>query len=321
MEGDDLVDLIQAFVDRDERGRLPRPAFDGEAQQHQGHDRLRRRSRRFDHEQRVHIAIPPTFTAKQAIKTLVDTAEKTEFINNLYVVENGILVGVLSLKEVISAGKQAGDAGPRPDGREPRHRAADDPQGRGRRHLPRLRLHASAGRRRRRPHARHHLLRRHDRGADRRKRRRLRQARRRRRRRRRRREGDHRRVVQEAHAVADDPARLRRAHEFDRRRLRRRDRGDPDARPLHAAHPLDVRQHRHAVARRHHPALRLQPSRNQEGRPRPSLPRVSHGSRQRPHPRRPRLRPGPRPADALRRDVCRDACRLPSSSPSRSRSR
>ncbi|MFH0993189.1 MAG: magnesium transporter, partial [bacterium] len=50
--------------------------------------------------------IPRTITVKQAIKTMVDVAEQTEFINNLYVVENGVLVGVLSLKEVIAAGNR-----------------------------------------------------------------------------------------------------------------------------------------------------------------------------------------------------------------------
>ncbi len=103
MEGDDLVDLIQAFTDRDERvGFLALLSLE------------KRNSIKamIDYDDdlvgsimnNVYISIPPTHTVKQAIKTLVETAEKTEFINNLYVVENGILVGVLSLKEVISAG-------------------------------------------------------------------------------------------------------------------------------------------------------------------------------------------------------------------------
>ncbi|MDP3131079.1 MAG: magnesium transporter, partial [Bacillota bacterium] len=105
MEGDDLVDLIQAFENRDERvGFLAMLSLE------------KRNSIKamIDYDDdlvgsimnNVFISIPPTHTVKQAIKTLVDTAEKTEFINNLYVVENGVLVGVLSLKEVISAGNK-----------------------------------------------------------------------------------------------------------------------------------------------------------------------------------------------------------------------
>jgi magnesium transporter len=52
------------------------------------------------------IAIPKGITVKQAIKALVEAAEKTEFINNVYVVEDGILAGVLSLRELISAGNR-----------------------------------------------------------------------------------------------------------------------------------------------------------------------------------------------------------------------
>jgi len=105
MEGDDLVDLIQAFPTRDERvSHLALLSLD------------KRNSIRamIEYDENVvgsimndvFLSIPPSFTVKQAIKALVDSAEKTEFINNLYIVENGILIGVLSLKEVISAGSK-----------------------------------------------------------------------------------------------------------------------------------------------------------------------------------------------------------------------
>jgi len=43
-------------------------------------------------------------TVKQAIKTVVDEAPECEYINNIYVTEDDILIGALSLKELISAG-------------------------------------------------------------------------------------------------------------------------------------------------------------------------------------------------------------------------
>ena len=51
-----------------------------------------------------YLEIQPENTVKEAIKTMVGNAPNVEFINNLYVVSEGILVGVLSLKEIISAG-------------------------------------------------------------------------------------------------------------------------------------------------------------------------------------------------------------------------
>lgn len=105
MEGDDLVDLIQAFPTRDERVTYLALL------------QLEKRNSiktMIDYDDtvvgsimnNVYLQIPRTITVKQAIKTMVDVAEQTEFINNLYVVENGILVGVLSLKEVIAAGNR-----------------------------------------------------------------------------------------------------------------------------------------------------------------------------------------------------------------------
>jgi len=105
MESDDLVDLLQAFSNRDERvGFLALLSLE------------KRNSIKsmIDYDDdlvgsimnNAFVAIPPTLTVKQAIKALVDAAEKTEFINNLYVVEDGRLVGVLSLREVISSGNR-----------------------------------------------------------------------------------------------------------------------------------------------------------------------------------------------------------------------
>ncbi|MFA5006822.1 MAG: magnesium transporter [Candidatus Izemoplasmatales bacterium] len=105
MEGDDLVDLLQAFKDRDERVRFLALLT------------LERRNgikAMIDYDDDlvgsimndVFVAIPPTLTVKQAIRALVDAAGKTEFINNLYVVEDGVLVGVLSLREIISSGNR-----------------------------------------------------------------------------------------------------------------------------------------------------------------------------------------------------------------------
>ncbi|MDD3958039.1 MAG: CBS domain-containing protein, partial [Candidatus Izemoplasmatales bacterium] len=55
------------------------------------------------------IAIKRADTVKSAIKKMVDQAPYTEFINNLFVLEEGRLVGVLSLKEIISAGHRPTD--------------------------------------------------------------------------------------------------------------------------------------------------------------------------------------------------------------------
>ncbi|MDD4354727.1 MAG: magnesium transporter [Candidatus Izemoplasmatales bacterium] len=53
-----------------------------------------------------YLEIQPENTVKEAIKTMVANAPEVEFINNLYVVDDGVLIGVLSLKEIISAGNQ-----------------------------------------------------------------------------------------------------------------------------------------------------------------------------------------------------------------------
>ena len=52
------------------------------------------------------IEIDVNDTIKQAIKTVVKEAPDCEYINNIYVSENGKLVGALSLKELINAGNE-----------------------------------------------------------------------------------------------------------------------------------------------------------------------------------------------------------------------
>jgi len=51
------------------------------------------------------IEVHPQDTVKQAIKIVVQEAPECEYINNIYVTDNDQLVGALSLKELISAGK------------------------------------------------------------------------------------------------------------------------------------------------------------------------------------------------------------------------
>lgn len=50
------------------------------------------------------IEVLKTDTVKQAIKKVVEGAPECEYINNIYVTENDILIGTISLKELISAG-------------------------------------------------------------------------------------------------------------------------------------------------------------------------------------------------------------------------
>lgn len=52
------------------------------------------------------IEIDVNDTIKQAIKTVVKEAPDCEYINNIYVSDNGKLVGALSLKELINAGNE-----------------------------------------------------------------------------------------------------------------------------------------------------------------------------------------------------------------------
>lgn len=105
MENDDLVDVLQAFETRDERVTFLSQV---------NVDKRNAIKSLIDYDENVvgslmnnaFVAIDRGMNVKAAIKRLVDVAPATEFINNLYVVEDRKLVGVLSLKEIISAGNQ-----------------------------------------------------------------------------------------------------------------------------------------------------------------------------------------------------------------------
>lgn len=105
MENDDLVDILQAFETRDERVTY--------LSQINVEKRNSIKSL-IDYDEdvvgslmnNVFVGLDRGMTVKNAIKHLVEVAPSTEFINNLYVVEDRRLVGVLSLKEIISAGNQ-----------------------------------------------------------------------------------------------------------------------------------------------------------------------------------------------------------------------
>jgi magnesium transporter len=105
MQTDDLADIISAFDDRDERITYFSLIELGKRQVVKAI---------LDYDEKVvgaimnnnFVALDKTMTAKTAIKELVRVAPQTEFINNLYVLDNQVLVGVLSLKEVIAAGNQ-----------------------------------------------------------------------------------------------------------------------------------------------------------------------------------------------------------------------
>lgn len=105
MQGDDLVDILQAFETRDERVTYLSMVT------------LEKRNaikNMIDYNENLvgsimnnnFVEIEHSSTVKSAIKKLVQVAPQVEFINNLYVTENQTLVGVLSLKEIMSAGNQ-----------------------------------------------------------------------------------------------------------------------------------------------------------------------------------------------------------------------
>lgn len=105
MQGDDLVDVLQAFETRDERVTYLSLVT------------LEKRNsikNMIDYNENLvgsimnnnFVEIDRSATVKSAIKKLVQVAPQVEFINNLYVTENQTLVGVLSLKEIMSAGNQ-----------------------------------------------------------------------------------------------------------------------------------------------------------------------------------------------------------------------
>ena len=104
METDDLVDIISAIDDKDDRITYL-SLIDV-------NKRLTIKSL-LDFEQGLvgsimnndFIAINKNFTVKKAIKTVVNLAPEIEFIHNIYITdEAGVLEGAMSLKELISAG-------------------------------------------------------------------------------------------------------------------------------------------------------------------------------------------------------------------------
>jgi len=105
MENDDLVDILQAFETREERITFLAPI------------RVEKRNAiktLIDYDEDVvgsimntaFVALEVGLTVKIAIRRLVEAAPQTEFINNIYFLQDRKLVGVLSLRELISAGNQ-----------------------------------------------------------------------------------------------------------------------------------------------------------------------------------------------------------------------
>lgn len=105
MENDDLVDVLQAFETRDERVTYLSQI---DVEKRNAIKAL------IDYDEDVvgslmnnaFVSLDRGMSVKAAIKRLVEIAPATEFINNLYVLEDRRLLGVLSLKEIISAGNQ-----------------------------------------------------------------------------------------------------------------------------------------------------------------------------------------------------------------------
>ncbi len=105
MEVDDLVDMIQAFEDHHKQ--MTYLSLIPTSKRHVVLNLL-------DYDDKVvgsimnttFVALQKTMTVKQAIKELVRVAPHTEFINNAYVIEDGKLIGVLSLKEMMSHGNK-----------------------------------------------------------------------------------------------------------------------------------------------------------------------------------------------------------------------
>ena len=103
IQPDDLADILQAMEERDERITYLSYV-----------DIKKRQIIRnlLEYDDKVvgsimntnYVALQKTMTVKQAIKELVKVAPTVEFINNLYVIDNGRLVGVLSLKEIMAHG-------------------------------------------------------------------------------------------------------------------------------------------------------------------------------------------------------------------------
>jgi magnesium transporter len=104
MQTDDLADVIDAFDEREERVTYLSLI-----------DLSRRMAVKtiLDYDEKVvgsimnttFVVLDKSMSVKNAIKELVRVAPQVEFINNLFVVEDGVLIGVLSLKEIMAAGK------------------------------------------------------------------------------------------------------------------------------------------------------------------------------------------------------------------------
>ncbi len=105
MQTDDLVDILEAFDERDERIRFLSMVYQ------QKRNEIKQM---IDFSDDVagsimndaFVTIDPNDMVKEAIKHVVDVAPDIEFIDNVYVIEQNRLTGVVSLKELIGAGNE-----------------------------------------------------------------------------------------------------------------------------------------------------------------------------------------------------------------------
>lgn len=105
MQTDDLVDILEAFDERDERIRFLSMVH------HQKRNEIKQI---IDFPDDVagsimndaFVTLDPNDTVKEAIRHVVGVAPDTEFIDNLYVIEQNRLAGVVSLRELIAAGNE-----------------------------------------------------------------------------------------------------------------------------------------------------------------------------------------------------------------------
>ncbi|MBN2696948.1 MAG: magnesium transporter, partial [Bacilli bacterium] len=105
LQTDDLVDIIDVFQDHDEQVTylsLVNPKARKLVKEILAYDDSLVGSIMNNN----YLEVSASTTIKETIKTIVNMAPKIEFINNIYVLDNGILNGVLSLKEVMSAGNK-----------------------------------------------------------------------------------------------------------------------------------------------------------------------------------------------------------------------
>ncbi|MFA5467220.1 MAG: magnesium transporter [Candidatus Izemoplasmatales bacterium] len=105
MQSDDLIDVLEGFTDPDERLTYLTLVNQKKRQEIMA---------LLDFDENLvgsimnnnYVEISKNDNVKNAIKKMVNQAPKVEFINNLYVIDNGYLVGALSLKEIIAAGNK-----------------------------------------------------------------------------------------------------------------------------------------------------------------------------------------------------------------------